>query len=374
LHVKSEKRFKPDKNNLTGLKRPMLKNSVRVSLVIISIILILGSSYFAYEALKPYNDSEKIILHSYSMSAEGSLEAELRENILYTDRIANEGQLLSNALVERLKFTFNASYTGSRGTVIEGYYSVGVLVQGYRGSSPREMVYEREYPILGEKTVSGVTNVRITEDVPLRLDEYLNFTYQAEQILNARLSKDAQLVFNGRFIAKNEFGVIEEPFTYTVLLPLSNELYTITMDEPISKTEYITETVETEVFPEYDAAMLPFTGLATGLLFTLSALFLTRQPNEKEKYAHLCKSIIRRYGSRMAQLAALPGIDGLTAIEAENIDSLVRVSDERRQPICYVLNGGGLPVGGLLFVPDGVNRYILRLKQPEALKQNCIPL
>jgi hypothetical protein len=334
----------------------------------------LGSSYFAYEALKPYYDSEKNILHSYNMSVEGRLEAELQKNILYRDRIAKEGQLLSNALVDRLKFTFNASYTGSRDTVIEGYYSVGVLVQGYRGSSPREIVYEREYPLLREKTISGVTNVRITEDVSLKLDEYLNFTYQAEQILNAKLSKDAQLVFNGRFIAKNEFGVIEEPFTYTVLLPLSNDLYTITMDEPISKEEYITETVETEVFPGYDAAMPPIAGLVIGLLFMLSIIFFTRQPNEKEEYSHLCKSILRRYGSRMAQLTALPSIDVFTAIETENIDSLVRVSDERRQPICYVLNDDGLPADGLLCVPDDVNRYILRLKQPEDVKQDNIPL
>jgi len=346
------------------MKKIIMKRITRLALLTAAVILLAGTGYAALMALKPSITTERTILYSYSLSAGGSYEALLIENELYPERVLGEDRIYSRNLIDRLNITFTADYSGNQPSSISGNYSIAVTVQGYQSSNDiRRVIYEHSFPLVENKPIQGENSVEISDTVSLDLSEYKYFADKAEQILNARPERSGKIIFSGVFLAQTEYGEVEEPFSYLIDLPLSSELFSITKEAPISKTDIIAEENDAELRSSLTSAILPLSGSLIILAAILVLIFFTRLPTEEEQYVLNFKAILRKHGSRMAKLNNLPPITVDTQVEIADLASLIKISDERQRPVCYSLNGEGLPVDGLLYVPDDGVHYMLYLKK-----------
>lgn len=337
-----------------------------MSLLAAAIILLAAAGCYTSKVLTPVVINEQTALYSCTVSASGSYEAELFENKLFPEGVLGEDRLYANSLVDRLNIKFSADYSGSQTATLRGDYSIVATVQGYQGSNDaRKIIYTRDYPIIENKAINGETDITISESVSLSLDTYHKFADEADLILNSRLGREAVVTFHGVFLAGTEYGDVSEPFSYSIQIPLTNDLFSITKEAPISITDSIVESLDRQVTPAQGFSAILLLSWFPGIAALLILIFFTKLPTAKEQSVLTFKSIQRKHGSRTVNLSALPSIPAHTQVCVADLDSLVRISDERQQLICYSLNEEGLPVDGLLYVSDGDKYYLLHLEIEE---------
>lgn len=343
-----------------------MKESVRAASLIIALAVVAAAVCFGISAMRPETTEEKNVLYSYTMSVGCGYEVLLHENELYPEGVLGEGRLYSRNLTDRVDITFSADYLGSDPAALSGDYSVSILLQGYQGASEtRSVVYEQKYTLIENKRFSydGERNAEVSEKVPVRPGTYRSFADKAEQILGAKLNRELQVVFNGSFIAKTEHGEVKEPFTYIIRIPLTNDLYSITKPQAISKGDAFSETTTIETSPGLSALFPPSIALFAGLAAVVVLVFFTRKPTDEEKYKSKFITILRKHGSRMVKLSAVPSITAFKQVTVADLEGLIKMSDELQRPICYFPDREGLPVDGLLYVPDGERYYLTYVKK-----------
>ncbi len=312
----------------------------------------------------PRVSEETVPMYSYSMTADASYQVHLIPNSLYPEGVLEEGRLYAKSLVDQIQVTFSSDFLGDGAADIGAVYSVDAVVQGYQSTdNSRQVVYERTYPLVPETTVTDKTENKLSQTVSLGLDTYLNFTDQAEQLLNTKLSKEVDILFQGTYTARTEYGTAEEPFSISVQIPLGSDLFTITKGEPLSQSNAITDTQAIRPTPSGWLITLFSAGIFAAAAAALFLIFFSRLPTAQESDLARFRTIRKKYGSRMLRLLALPTISANALREVDSPEGLARIADERRQFICWVPDEDGLPVDRLLFVPDGNDQlYILRLK------------
>lgn len=344
-------------------KKIVIRSHVRRILLIVTAVLLAGSCYGIVKSLSEKIEKKENVLYKYILKAESNYNVTLIENELYPEGVLEEERFYARSLADRLNVVFSAEFMGDKKAQINGHYSVSVIVEGYQSSdNSRKIIYEKEFPLIEEKKVEGSSSVTFSDEASLDLNEYKAFADKADQILNAKPNREARIVFSGVIYAETEFGDVEEPFTYSLYFPLSNELFTVTKDAPISKNDVISEMAEMKVdsAPQFVAFYI-FACFAM-MISAAVLIFFCRPPTESESYVLAFKTILRKYGSRMIKLKEIPQIPEDSFILIADIDSLIKVSDERQQPVCYVPDEKDMPLNGLLYVPDDGKYYKLYLK------------
>ncbi len=329
-----------------------------------AVILLTAAGYGLFRNLTPKVVSEKDILYSYTMAVDSGYKVSLVENELYPEKVLGEDRVYARSLIDHLSIKFTAEYIGSKTAAISGNYSAAVVVEGYQlvGDS-RKVIYEKNFPLTENKVIKGADSVKIAEEVTVDINEYKAFADKADQILNAKPGREARVLFSGVILAKTEQGEINEPFMYSILLPLTNDLFSITKQAPITKADVIAETREIVMEPAAASFILPVTSLLIALAAIAALVFLTRPPTTEESYCSAFKGIMRKHGSRMVRLESLAAGPGDVQVTVADLDSLIKIADELQRPVCYALDEEGLPAAGLLYVPDGQRRYMLCLKR-----------
>lgn len=344
-------------------KKIVIQNQIRRTALIVTAVLLAASCYGIIKSLSEKTEKQENVLYKSLLKADSSYEVTLVENELYPDGVLEEGRFYARALADHLNVVFSAEFLGDKKADISGNYSIAVIVEGYQSSeNSRKIIYEKRYPFVEDKKIEGSSSVTITDEVSLNLQEYKAFADKADQILNAKPNREARIEFTGIIYAETEFGDVEEPFTYCLYFPLSSELFTVTKDAAISKNNVISEMSEKKM-----GSSPQFAGFYTFACFAMMIaaavlIFFCRPPTESEAYVLGFKAILRKYGSRMVKLKGLPPIPNDSFVLIADIDSLIKVSDERQQPVCYYPDEQGMPLDGLLYVPDHDKYYKLYLK------------
>lgn len=325
-------------------------------LVVSTSLLILGLvGLIAF--LRPQSKQDIQQLYTYTLTADGGYEVRLKENPLYQEGSLPEDGIYAQGLIDHLQLTVSLNYTGGGQAVLGGDYTIEAVVQGYQSGEARKVVYERRFPLL-EGEISGADVLTMEESVAVKLEPYLAFKAMADKTLGAKQSSELQLVFSGTFLADSAYGLVEEPFTHTTVIPLGQELFSIKKGEAFQKSESLTET--RDYLAPGDIPM----ALACGVVLLLSAFFgvflltKTRKPNREEASRIAFRTMLRKHGSRMVSLAALPPNLEEGAILLAGLDGLIKLTDELQRPICYGETKDGLPEKGILYLAGEGETYI----------------
>lgn len=328
-----------------------------------SVILLAGTVWRLFGVLAEKTAEETEILYRYNITADSRYEMHLIENELYPEGVLGENRTYSKRLIDCLYIEFEAGYYSSQPGDISGSYSVDVIVQGYQNTSQgREIIYERRFPLTENKPINGEVSAKVSEDAAIDIALYEKYAETAERILGTKVGCEAKIIFSGTFITQTEHGEVNIPFNYTIQIPLIVEMFTITKQASLSKSDVISEIREIIIEPVPKMIVLSVLYVLADIVLIIVLVFFVRTPDAEEQYSLHFKGIKRRYGSRIVWISTPPCITDGRQVVVADLESLIKVSDEIRQPICCFLDDKGLPENRLLFVPDDGKYYLLYLK------------
>lgn len=231
----------------------------------------------------------------------------------------------------------------------------------------RSLVYVKRFPIAaGAVTQTGPHHAVGEDKLNLRLGAYAMEADRAEQVLANKTGRGFYLLFDGMIQTEAAGKRKETPFSCKISIPLGNgtTLYEIAGPEPGKEAVTITETVtEQRSISRHQllAGLFLFLAGAGGIMLVQKG---TRIPDEQESRELRIRSILRKYGSRMVPLLRLPDMGERELCYLRDMDSLVMLAEELRQPVCYSPAEGGMPEGGVFYVAGAGCYYLVYFPEP----------
>lgn len=317
---------------------------------------------------KTTEQQEERTLYSYQVTADSSYRVHLLPNELFAEEWLPEGKAYSEKLTDDIEIALKADLVGSKEVLIHGNYQIGAVIEGYQsGADARKTVYEKQFPLKeGTLPQTASHQASMAETVSLDLKEYRTYVDQAELALGGSTSREFTLRFEGTFVVETGEKTEEKHFSYRmpVALGMGNSFFSIDKPKAAVEEGKITEMVSVEVRPPAAKLFLAFGMMVTGIAVIVFAIAGTRLPEGDEEWCMKMSGIIRKYGSRMVRLQALPELEEKNQVSLECIESMILMAEEIRQPVFCSLDEKGLPKEGLFYVPDRERIYLLRYPRP----------
>lgn len=330
-------------------------------------LLLLSAASLVYW-LFPAKESVENTLYSYEVTADSSYRVHVIPNELYDNAWLDEGGVYPEALTDYIELNVKASLQGSAAAETSGSYQVKAVLEGYQNAAEkRQIIYEKQFPLKdGEITQTEDGQTAIEETLQIPLAPYRQQAARAEQILQTSVARDLYVDFTGKFTVDTAFGKKEQDFTYQVTLPIGTgtSIFGITKPQPFSKDGQITETKEIAKPVRFQNILLSALAAAAGCALLLFAFFFTRQPDEEEAWQTRMRSILRKYGSRMTRLERLPECGTKECIYVADIDSMVAMAEELRQPVFYSPDAEQLPRDGAFCISGPDRLYLYQVQRP----------
>lgn len=290
----------------------------------------------------------------------------LKPNELYPEMFMEENMIYPKSIFDRLSVNFHAEFSGTSdtGSDITADYAVQVKVRGFQiKGEEKKTVYEKTFPLSVQSGLKFSKAAYISEEISVDFSQYENYINNVEAIINADPSSEAQLIFTGNFKAETEFGNKEELFTYSIPLPLFENLFTIDKPAAVETTGSITKTEVTEISSEKSLLIIPGAVIFIMLLFIIYIALWGVLPTEEESRALRFKSIMRKHGSRIVRVTRSIGQTCETELIIKDIEGMVKISDEYNIPIFYIPDENGMPEENSMFIPGRGICYIYHINQ-----------
>lgn len=331
-------------------------------------MLLAGAAAAGICFLRPAAVMEEQTEYTYKVSADASYRVKLHPNRLYSEEWMEEGRVYSSILTDRVEVTFTADFTGTPPGEASGDYTVTGVIEGYQESKDsRSIIYERKYPMQkGQAAADENGGAAFKTTVPLDMEQYRQAAEEADLILGGTPARRFYLLLEGSFSSETPYGDVREPFSLSLSIPIHKQegFYEIPGPEPFSKAGQLTSKKEVAVPVRPDSVLLIGAWAVLSLALCIWLLFFTRRQDEEEIYCRRWNTLMRKHASRMVRLKQLDRKRTDQAAEVFDMDDLILISEELHSPVCCSLDESGLPEGGILYVPEGENGYILRLREP----------
>lgn len=350
-------KIKIKKVSITKIKK-------RIILTILIIIILLSILYI-YKLLSPKVEEKEFSLYSYSLNAGSSYQVQLIDNNIFDIKTMEEGKIYPQKLFDKLQVYFYAEFLSSfddpsiTNSNITADYVIEVKVVGYQTIKDEKIsIYEKVFPISEETDLSFENDAFISEEVSIDFLGYENYLNNIKLALAADPYNDVELIFRGNFYAETKEGNKKEEFTYSIPLPLNENLFTIEKPANIEKSGSITKTTTVEEPISFTFLFVPAVLIIISLLIIIYLLFFTLQPSEEEELALHFKHIMRKYGSRIVGINSFVNVSLDTVFEIKDIDGMIKISDEYNIPIFFIVDNNDMPEGNKMFIPTKEICYI----------------
>ena len=300
------------------------------------------------------------------MTAGADYKVLLKENEIYKETFMEENMIYPKSIFDKLSVNFYAEFIGSQHTEsnIRLDYAIEVIVRGFQvKGEEKRIVYEKTFPIVKHYNWKYLNKAFMNEVVSIDFTEYEDYINNVKTILNADPSSEALLVFKGKFTSKTEFGNNVEEFAYSIPLPLFESLFTIDKPAFVKKTDSITQVEVVEISPNRYLLFIPGIIIFIMLLLIAYIMRYTVPPTEEEKLILKFKSIMRKHGSRIVRVSRFIGSSWETVLVINDIEGMIKISDEYNIPIFYIPDESGMPEENSMFIPTKDISYIYYLTE-----------
>lgn len=350
-------KIKIRKVSITKIKKRMI-------LTILIIFIVLSIIYIC-KLLSPDLKEEESSLYSYNLNAGSSYQVLLKENNIFEEKTMEEGKIYPEKLFDKLQVYFYAEFLSNFNdpSVVESNitadYVIEVKVTGYQTIKDEKIsIYDKIFPISKKSNLTFENDAYISEEISLDFVGYENYLNNVKLALAADPNNDAELIFRGNFYAETTEGNKEEEFTYSIPLPLYENLFTIDKPSSIEKTGSIMKTTTVEEPISTFLLIIPIALIIISLLFITYILMFSVPPNKEEELVLHFKHIMRKYGSRIVAINSFVNTSLDTVFEIEDIEGMIKVSDEYNIPIFYISDEDNMPEGNKMFIPTKDICYI----------------
>ncbi len=365
----------PKKEGEEGRIKPILvwSRRKRMGVLALSAVLLLVGISLLLAFLEKKTKEEDVPLFSYELSADSEYRVHLKENSLYPEEWLEADRVYSAKLTDYIEASFHTKLSGAGelNAIVHGNYSISTVLEGsYLVNEEKKQVYMKSYPIKEGEIPAGAGASGIDDTVQIRPEEYMGHFAEIENEIGGSPEKEAYLLFSGSYQIEAEGQEPKtEEFSEKLNLPNADSaLYMIKKSEPVQNSGALSETRTVEVPPEKGRTPLALLLILLSVGLGLFTFYLTRDPDEGEVEELRLRAFLRKYGSRIVMLRSgeeeLPR--GLNYLR--DMDSLLLLSEELRQPVTCSIDERGLPLGRRFLLRNGEESYCYEISEASTTK------
>ena len=332
------------KRRLQISNRIKLSNTVRITLVFLSIIIIAISSGKLLKSLFARKDvtTNNKVIYEYNNSFSEKTNINLKDNDFILESEITEGQTYLSDLISSIDFNMNYKYTDSKSTDVTYKYRIEATIKSvYSSNKGSYDVFNKTEVLKSEDNLKANSkNLTINEKLNVDYEKYHKIVKDFKQEMG--ISTDSYLYINLIVNTKTNVGKQEVENEYS-----SN--YSITLGDKIALIEDKSEAETTNSVEEKTTAIQKL-GINIGkvivnifvLFFGIALLrFVLTKTEElkliRNEYKLELNRILKSCESKLVQIEDIKHIDIEHATKVKDIYQLLRLSDEALVPIyCYI--------------------------------------
>ena len=327
-----------------------------------------------FQALQQKSALREEKLYTYEVSVNAEQWVHLRENTVFSEEWLSAGEIYPQNLADLLWLGLSARLTGEGSIAVRcgGQYEIAVELAGYfNRDGEKRQIFSQRIPLKsGEIQPGEGGGASVETSAQLNPADYANRFAEIETELGGSFERELKLVFSGQFTLLSEAESQEKPFSLEIPLPADtrSSFYAIEKEAEskdsgsIVKKERFTEAPSV---PKLAAALLL---AAAGVMLVSLALVFSKAPTEEEAWELELRRLLRKYGARLV-FTESPEEVPEDAIRLKNLESLLLVSEELRQPAVCSLDAEGLPQDGLFSVRSGERSFMVHIPRPIPLSE-----
>lgn len=297
----------------------------------------------------PHKTEKEIALASYKLTADSTYRVHLIKNTLFPKEWLGENLVYAEKLTDYIEINFISDIVSDNPFKLSGEYTITAIIEGYESNGDeKRQIYERQYPLAKEKVKPAQNNhLKLEKTLLIKPKTYQKYIEDAENILGGSTSKEMNLLFEGKFTIDGQ----DKPFSYSFPIPIEKSTF-YKLDKPEATIDQgkLTE-IKQSLSMAPPSTYIPLLFL---LLFGISLVLFSQKYSRvftpDEAYQAELKQIIRKYGSRMVCLKAIPSTEGKEILIMKEIESMLALAEELREPILYCTNEDNLPEDGKFYI------------------------
>lgn len=319
------------------------------------------------------------VLCSYELRTESSSRVHLLPNGLYEEPWLEAGAVCSSSLTDYVELVFSAEMKADKDTeetavTLQGSGTATAVLRGYQASGDgKKDVYVqktvlREQDAEASDSAGGASAQVVNIMLRIRPEDYLARAEEADRILGGSVSRELTILFEGSFQVEAAGKTEDEPFSCEVSIPLAAQgsFYEITPADPDTKTGEITEKTTVTKPVRVGRIVAGAAAILAGFILVWFVLWMTREPDERQQLERRMRILLRKYGSRLLCVEALPKTEGREVIRLCDIEGLIQAAEELRSPVLYAADESGLPQDGRFLVSGEPCSYEVLLQAESA--------
>ena len=326
-----------NKNN-QRLKAYSINKNIRISLVIISIIILTGMLLLIYFAQKNQKFiDQKYPVYSYMNKVKVNYEVFMVPNAIYTEKSLGEGNIYIINLTDYIDTKFKYEFSGEQLADIQGTYGIVAVLEGYiTQEKGTKTIWKKEYVLQPPTNFNG-NNKTLTfeKKIPVNLKTYEEFINKAKEISKVDPDTKLTVTWNVAIKAKTDKGLIDEKLSPIMEIPLKGTYYEIKGNLSQEKKGAFEETKKV-ISPTYKSKITVYSVVAgLSLLWFLVMLIFTTSAVMQDPFKKKLKDIFKMHGDRIVALESEIAITSEKLIEVASIEDLVRIADDVGRPILF---------------------------------------
>lgn len=297
----------------------------------------------------PHKTEKEIALASYKLTADSTYRVHLIKNTLFPKEWLGENLVYAEKLTDYIEINFISDIVSDNPFKLSGEYTITAIIEGYESNGDeKRQIYERQYPLAKEKVKPAQNNhLKLEKTLTIKPEAYQKYIEEAETILGGSTSKEMKVLFAGKFTIDGQ----DKPFNYTFPVPIDKTaFYELKKPEPTTDQGKLTEIKQAWSMAPLSTYLPLICLFLLGIGLILFSQKYSRVFTPDEAYQADLKQIIRKYGSRMVCLKAIPSTEGKEILIMNEMESMLALAEELREPILYCTDEDDLPKNGCFYI------------------------
>ena len=329
------------KRKLKNLTKIKLKNSTRVFLACLSLVIFAFSSASFYNSI--FNNSITKVEHdfyTYTNTYNIDYSVNMKKNPFIVENSLSSGQTYIADLINNLSIHISYDYSGSKQAPINYNYKIDAIIgANYNNDGNDCSVWNKVYNLKTSEQLQANNKLSITEDFDVNFEQFHQEVKKFKQTLG--MSVDAFLYIK---LTVNTTAVIEEQkvenqYISNFSITLGDKVAIVDNKSPDTKKDSlkITDTIEEN---NVDIAKLIVSSVIMIVsVYTLYFVnFKTKKYNTvRNEYKLELNRILKACQDRIVIVKNKPDSDSDNIIDVNDFGELIKLSEELFKPIlCHI--------------------------------------
>lgn len=318
----------------------IIKQWVRVFLIIIVIISMISSIYMIIKALNPEQITKKK-MYSYTYKGDMSYKVYLKPNNFFTMPYMDMNKQYISSIVDYIEVDTKYNFDSTEDLDFAYNYSIVATARGiYEGTDGKKVdVWSKAYPIgTAEQNKGTGKNFSFAKTVKVDYNYYnqvlTDFRNQFGLSIDARVDLTLKVNVTGGLKGSNE-QTLNEQKEMSLQMPLMVQAFRIKPDYINSGGDTIYSKVDPNTEPDMvlliSGSLLLLVSLVLFIKLVKSLLIVTR----KSEYILAVNKIMKEYADVIAETHNMPDLSKYDIVNIKNFNDMVDIEEELHSPIIY---------------------------------------